>query len=116
MRNKERKGFQRLESEQGYFLADLTVTPSDEGGRGTDLASGCRANWRLPGTDAQYSASITIEGRDLLAPGENAVVRVHPTFPRAWPVIEAGSKLRMLEGLRTVGTALVLEVVPPSFA
>jgi hypothetical protein len=50
----------------------------------------------------------------LLKPGENAVVRVHPTFPKAWPVIEEGSKLKMLEGLRTVATALVLEVVPPS--
>jgi translation elongation factor EF-Tu-like GTPase len=105
--------YRRLEAERGYLRAALRLTPSSEGGRKTPLRTGYRANWRLGKDDVQAGAPITIEDREWLEPGAEAVVRLHPMFPEYWESVVAGARITMYEGSRRVGTATVLDVVPP---
>jgi hypothetical protein len=58
-------------------------------------------------------AFITIEAAEAIGPGATGLVRLHPMYWDAWEGVRAGQRITMLEGLRIVGVAEVLEVVPP---
>ena len=104
------------EREGGCIRARLRLIPTEDGGRHASIASGYRSHWAFPPEvhrDSQ-DAPLTIEsgaGR-WLGPGDEAIVRLHPLAPALWPRISSGLRLTMLEGLRVVGHAEVLEVVP----
>jgi hypothetical protein len=56
---------------------------------------------------------LTLEGRKTLAPGNEAMIRLHPLARDLWPPLSPGLRLSMLEGPLLVGLADVVNVVPP---
>ncbi|MGK2876752.1 MAG: hypothetical protein ACSLEW_14135 [Nocardioides sp.] len=104
------------ERENGYIRARLRLLTHDESGRQSPIASGYRAHWafapEIPGE--RHDAPLTLETGPIewLAPGEEAMVRLHPLVPELWPPIVPGIRLTMLEGARVVGVAEVVEAVP----
>jgi hypothetical protein len=105
------------EDESGYIRARLRLRSTSDGGRRTAMASGYRAHWVFPPEvhADRHDAPLTFEAgpEHWLAPGEVATVRLHPLVPELWPVVSRGLELTLLEGARVIGTARVLEVVPP---
>jgi hypothetical protein len=101
------------------FEAQLTLRPTEKGGRTTPIGSGYMPNWWLPGKDERELASAALELVDPkeLAPGATGKVRIYPFAPELWQHVEAGNELEMTEGPRhTVGSAKVTRVVPPAVA
>lgn len=105
------------ERDEGYIRARLRLRPSSDGGRRTAMASGYRSHWAFPPEvhAERHDAPLTFEEgpERWLSPGEEATVRLHPFAPDLWPVVRPGLELTLLEGARVIGTARVLEVVPP---
>jgi hypothetical protein len=105
------------EDESGYLRARLRLRSTADGGRRTAMASGYRAHWAFsPEVHAdRHDAPLTFEAgpEHWLAPGEVATVRLHLLVPELWPDVSPGLELTLLEGARVIGTARVLEVVPP---
>ncbi|MEV6621145.1 hypothetical protein AB0M83_27955 [Amycolatopsis sp. NPDC051106] len=103
------------EEERGYIRARLRLVTTEQGGRHTAIHSGYRAHWAFPSDvhRERHDAPLTLEGRKTLAPGNEAMIRLHPLAPDLWPPISAGLRLSMLEGPRLVGLADVVNVVPP---
>jgi len=81
------------------------------------VAQGYCAAWGIgrsePGTGVN-DAPITIEERDSIHPGEEAVVRLHPLHPGCWAEVSVGTTLAMQEGSRLVGLAEVIEFIGPA--
>jgi translation elongation factor EF-Tu-like GTPase len=103
------------ERAHGYIRARLRLLTTDEGGRNSPIYSGHRSHWAFPPEvhEERHDAPLTLEGTRVLALGDEAMARLHPLFPELWPEVEPGLRLTMLEGARIVGTAEVVEVVPP---
>ena len=98
----------------GYFEAELTLLPPDEGGRQTAIRTGYRPDWWLPGDGTRQYASATIEilGGTDLTPGATGRVRIYPFSPELWEHVDARSNLEMCEGPYVLGKAVVTRVVP----
>jgi len=103
------------EHECGYIRARLRLLTTAQGGRHTPIYSGYRSHWAFPPGFRQegHDAPLTLELTITLAPGEEAMVRLHPIAPDLWPQVAPGLRLSMFEGARLVGLADVVEVVPP---
>ncbi|WP_216206993.1 hypothetical protein [Amycolatopsis aidingensis] len=103
------------ERECGYIRARLRLLTTAQGGRLTSICSGYRAHWAFPPDVDQerHDAPLTLEQARTLAPGEDAMVRLHPLVPDLWPQVAVGLRLSMLEGARVVGLADVMETVSP---
>jgi len=102
-----------------HFEAQLTLLPTEHGGRIAPIRSGYMPNWWLPRDDGRELASAAIElvGLEELAPGATGIVRIHPFAPEIWQHIEEGCELEMTEGpRRTVGNATVTRVVTTATA
>ena len=101
--------------EHGYVRARLRLLSTDQGGRRTPIVSGYRSCWAFPPElhGDMHDGPLMIEGQEVLAPGEVAIVRLHPLFPEYWPRLSEGLMLGMFEGSRQVGDAVVIEVVAP---
>lgn len=108
----------RREAEDGYYRAILHVLATDEGGRRSPILSGYRSAWAITSEeDAEHvvhDAPLLIEDAEEIAPGDDGTVRLHPLFWEYWPELPPGATLLMKEGHRTVGTATILERVPPA--
>lgn len=104
---------------------DLHVVSSEEGGRQTPLLGGSgpegrfsyRPNWGLPGwADGEQTAGPVLGFSRLnIRPGEDARAVIVPLFFEqvpAWHEVGPGSVLRMYEGSRVCGRAVVVWVVP----
>ncbi|MBY8864006.1 hypothetical protein K7711_46615 [Nocardia sp. CA2R105] len=104
------------ESERGYIRARLQLLTTEQGGRRAPLHSGYRAHWAFPPDmhAENHDAPLTLETVRTLAPGEEAMIRLHPLRPDLWPTITPGVRLSMLEGARLVGSADAVEVVTPA--
>jgi hypothetical protein len=95
---------------------DLTLVPTAEGGRHTPLLVTeplrYRANWGLPGmtgTD-QTGAPLLCASAFTLAPGDSAravIIPLTDTHMSEWRLLGQGDRLRLFEGPRVCGHAVV---------
>jgi hypothetical protein len=93
----------------------LCVTPSEDGGRQTGLFDGYRgAFWwgelSENGLRCYYDARLTLEGAEIVAPGNTAYAALQPAYPEYWQQVAVGDKLEMCEGAHVVGVVDVLEI------
>lgn len=106
--------YRRIEAEQGYIEARLTLLPPEQGGRRTPLVTGDRPDWHIgtvteSGEKAVNGAPVTVEGAPSIPPAGTGLVRLHPFCPEAWTRVKPGAELPMYKGV-VVGHAVVLRV------
>jgi hypothetical protein len=95
---------------------DFTLAPTAEGGRQTEVLFkeplGYRPDWGLPGmtgTD-QTGAPVLCSSADTLAPGYTAravIIPLTDAHMTEWCLLNEGDMLRMFEGPRVCGHAVV---------
>ncbi|MFF9584595.1 hypothetical protein [Streptomyces achromogenes] len=109
------------ETRHGILRAGLTLLSAGKGGRRTAFCGQgqLRPLWdignRAPdGGQAVNVARLWVEGAPGLAPGESATVRLAPLGPGQWRHLRPGDVITMHEGRPVVGTAVIIEVTPPS--
>lgn len=107
--------FRMQEAEHGYVEARLRLLATGEGGRHGSIQSEYFPHWmignRAPdGNDEHNGARISLEDRRVLSPGEDGLIRLHPTQPEHWTHVRVDQELEMYEGSRLVGTAVVTRV------
>jgi elongation factor Tu len=114
------RGTKREEIERGQVLAKPgSITPhtkykaevyclkKEEGGRHTPFVSGYRPQFYFRTTDVTGVVKLP-DGREFVAPGENAEMEVELIQPIA---MDSGLRFAIREGGRTVGSGVVTEVV-----
>jgi elongation factor Tu len=114
------RGTKREEIERGQVLSKPgSITPhtkykaevyclkKEEGGRHTPFVSGYRPQFYFRTTDVTGVVNLP-EGREFVAPGENAEMEVELIQPIA---MDQGLRFAIREGGRTVGSGVVTEVV-----
>jgi elongation factor Tu len=114
------RGTKREEIERGQVLCKpASITPhtkykaevyclkKEEGGRHTPFVSGYRPQFYFRTTDVTGVVQLP-EGREFVAPGENAEMEVELIQPIA---MDQGLRFAIREGGRTVGSGVVTEVV-----
>lgn len=107
---------------------ELHLVPTAEGGRQTPLLGGCepssrftyRPNWGLPGwADGEQTAAPVLGfSRSDIQPGDDVRAIIVPLFAvevAAWQDVAVGRALRMYEGSRICGRAVVIWVKPASW-
>ncbi|MFI7273104.1 hypothetical protein [Streptomyces sp. NPDC049879] len=109
------------EMQHGTIRARLSLLSTKDGGRQTAFTGQgqLRPLWdignRAPdGGQAVNVARMWVEGAPGLAPGESATVRLAPLSPEQWRHVQPGDMITMHEGGPVVGTAVIVEVTPPS--
>lgn len=118
-RNETLCGFRRLEVEQGFVEARLTLLSTEAGGRLGPLFTNYRPSWNIGnrterGTAELNDARITVEDAESLLPGQTGLVRLHPLVPQSWQAVRVNDQLVMHEGSRVLGHAVVVRVKPPA--
>lgn len=93
-----------------HVYAELTLTPTTEGGRHTPVYSGYRSQFRYLGRD--NDVSVTLLECDRLLPGESA--HVHMTFFR--PELQVNrlrenTSFELAEGARQVAFGTIQSVL-----
>jgi elongation factor Tu len=114
------RGTKREEIERGQVLckpgsitphtkykAEVYCLKKEEGGRHTPFVSGYRPQFYFRTTDVTGVVQLP-EGREFVAPGENAEMEVELIQPIA---MDQGLRFAIREGGRTVGSGVVTEVV-----
>jgi elongation factor Tu len=114
------RGTKREEIERGQVLCKpKSITPhtkykaevyclkKEEGGRHTPFVSGYRPQFYFRTTDVTGVVKLP-EGREFVAPGENAEMEVELIQPIA---MDQGLRFAIREGGRTVGSGVVTEVI-----
>jgi elongation factor Tu len=114
------RGTKREEIERGQVLSKPgSITPhtkykaevyclkKEEGGRHTPFVSGYRPQFYFRTTDVTGVVKLP-EGREFVAPGENAEMEVELIQPIA---MDQGLRFAIREGGRTVGSGVVTEVI-----
>jgi elongation factor Tu len=114
------RGTKREEIERGQVLAKPgSITPhtkykaevyclkKEEGGRHTPFVSGYRPQFYFRTTDVTGVVKLP-EGREFVAPGENAEMEVELIQPIA---MDQGLRFAIREGGRTVGSGVVTDVI-----
>lgn len=108
------------EAKHGTVRATLTLLGTDEGGRRSAFSGDgqLRPLWDIghrtsDGERDLSIASIWVECAQELGPGESADVRLAPLSPERWRNLKPGHMITMHEGRPAVGTARVIEVLPP---
>ena len=95
---------------------DLTLVPTSQGGRRTPLLLAeplrYRPNWGLPGMTStdQAGAPVLCSSAGTLAPGDSARAVIIPLTDFhmvEWRLLDEGDTLRMFEGPRVCGHAVV---------
>lgn len=107
---------------------NLHLVSTADGGRRTALAGGCelgdrftyRPNWGLPGwaDGEQTGAPVLGFSRSGIQPGDDARAVIVPMYPAevpAWHDVEVGEALRMYEGSRICGRAVVVWTEPATW-
>jgi elongation factor Tu len=89
------------------FKAEVYCLKKEEGGRHTPFVSGYRPQFYFRTTDVTGVIKLP-EGREFVAPGENAQMEVELIVPIA---MDKGLRFAIREGGRTVGSGVVTEVV-----
>jgi hypothetical protein len=103
------------EAEHGFVEAQLTLTPTEAGGRSHPVLTGYRPDWDIGNrTDSSEleinGAPVTLEDARSIPPGGSGRVRLHPLWRDAWTRLKVGTEIAMHEGARVVGRAVVLRV------
>ena len=76
------------------------------------IRSGYRPDW-ISSYKPQYNcAKLSFEGKESLAPGEQYQCVLEPLKPELWETVITNDVLLCMEGLRQIGEALVIEVIP----
>ncbi|HEY6638522.1 MAG TPA: elongation factor Tu [Solirubrobacterales bacterium] len=114
------RGTKREEIERGQVLckpgsitphtkykAEVYCLKKEEGGRHTPFVSGYRPQFYFRTTDVTGVVNLP-EGREFVAPGENAEMDVELIQPIA---MDQGLRFAIREGGRTVGSGVVTEVI-----
>ncbi len=114
------RGTKREEIERGQVLckpgsitphtkykAEVYCLKKEEGGRHTPFVSGYRPQFYFRTTDVTGVVKLP-EGREFVAPGENAGMEVELIQPIA---MDQGLRFAIREGGRTVGSGVVTEVI-----
>src|SRR6478752_7199424 len=114
------RGTKREEIERGQVLckpgsitphtkykAEVYVLKKEEGGRHTPFVSGYRPQFYFRTTDVTGVVRLP-EGREFVAPGENAEMEVELIQPIA---MDQGLRFAIREGGRTVGSGVVTDVI-----
>jgi elongation factor Tu len=89
------------------YKAEVYCLKKEEGGRHTPFVSGYRPQFYFRTTDVTGVVRLP-EGREFVAPGENAEMEVELIQPIA---MDQGLRFAIREGGRTVGSGVVTEVV-----
>jgi len=87
------------------FKASIYVLNKDEGGRHKPFMSGYRPQFYFRTTDV--TGVITIDGKDMCLPGDNAEITVELICPIA---MDPGLRFAIREGGRTVGAGQVTSI------
>jgi elongation factor Tu len=114
------RGTKREEIERGQVLckpgsitphtkykAEVYCLKKEEGGRHTPFVSGYRPQFYFRTTDVTGVVKLP-EGREFVAPGENAEMEVELIQPIA---MDQGLRFAIREGGRTVGSGVVTDVI-----
>ncbi|MFD0733034.1 hypothetical protein [Planotetraspora mira] len=108
------------EARVGAVLAELCLARREDGGRALSVPPGhvLKPLWdvgiRTPEGDPLFCvAGLWVEGRDPLEPGGCASVRLAPFTFEDWQCFKPGDVVPMHEGVPLVGTALIIEAIPP---
>ncbi|MHA7960763.1 hypothetical protein ACX9I7_23695 [Streptomyces sp. L500] len=107
------------ETRHGVIRAELSL-PEDSPRRTPIPGAGAlRPVWDIghrtaTGDTAFAIASLWLEGRDTLEPGERATIRLAPLTPSLWGHLQPGQRFTMHERRPITATATVLEVRPPA--
>jgi elongation factor Tu len=89
------------------YKAEVYCLKKEEGGRHTPFVSGYRPQFYFRTTDVTGVVKLP-EGREFVAPGENAEMEVELIQPIA---MDPGLRFAIREGGRTVGSGVVTEVI-----
>ncbi|HZA19254.1 MAG TPA: elongation factor Tu [Actinomycetota bacterium] len=89
------------------FKSEVYVLKKEEGGRHTPFFTGYRPQFYFRTTDVTGVVKLP-EGREFVAPGENAEMEVELIQPIA---MDQGLRFAIREGGRTVGSGVVTEVI-----
>ncbi len=89
------------------YKAEVYCLKKEEGGRHTPFVSGYRPQFYFRTTDVTGVVQLP-DGREFVAPGENAEMEVELIQPIA---MDQGLRFAIREGGRTVGSGVVTEVV-----
>jgi elongation factor Tu len=89
------------------YKAEVYCLKKEEGGRHTPFVSGYRPQFYFRTTDVTGVVKLP-EGREFVAPGENAEMEVELIQPIA---MDQGLRFAIREGGRTVGSGVVTEVI-----
>src|SRR5919108_2292782 len=89
------------------FKSEVYCLKKEEGGRHTPFFSGYRPQFYFRTTDVTGVVKLP-EGREFVAPGENAEMEVELIQPIA---MDQGLRFAIREGGRTVGSGVVTEVI-----
>lgn len=107
--------YRMYEAKHGFVEAQLTLRPTDAGGRKRAISSDYRPDWNLGKRTATgemeiSGAPVTLEDAESISPGGSGRVRLHPLWREAWTELKPGTEIDMHEGRRVVGRAVVLRV------
>jgi elongation factor Tu len=89
------------------YKAEVYCLKKEEGGRHTPFVSGYRPQFYFRTTDVTGVVKLP-DGREFVAPGENAEMEVELIQPIA---MDQGLRFAIREGGRTVGSGVVTEVI-----
>jgi elongation factor Tu len=89
------------------FKAEVYCLKKEEGGRHTPFVTGYRPQFYFRTTDVTGVVNLP-EGREFVAPGENAEMEVELIQPIA---MDKGLRFAIREGGRTVGSGVVTDVI-----
>ena len=116
------RGVQRNEIERGqvlakpgsiqphtHYMGQVYVLTKDEGGRHTPFFDGYRPQFYFRTTDVTGNIKLP-EGIEMVMPGDNVEMECTLITPIA---IEEGLRFAIREGGRTVGSGVVVKVLPP---
>ncbi|MFF8905410.1 hypothetical protein [Streptomyces olivaceoviridis] len=108
------------EVRHGTVRATLSLLEAEKGGRRTAFSGDGRLRplWDIGNRTADGErdvnvAALWVEFAEELGPGETADVRLAPLRPGQWRHLRVGDVITMHEGSPVVGTATVIEVLPP---
>jgi hypothetical protein len=106
------------ERKHGYVRATLHLLPTADGGKRSSMPTGFRAAWDFGERTSDdvlvvHDGPLLLEDTEMLAPGQTAVVRIHPLHPESWPAMTPGHTFHLWEAQR-VGEARFIERVSPS--
>jgi hypothetical protein len=91
------------------FHAEVSLLPTEQGGRRLPIHSGYRASFTLPkhGAGDRVDGQLLFSGPDEIGPGQVGLVDIRPLVPEHWSSVAAGSDLPLWEGIRQIGVAHV---------